>query len=135
MAVSLTNILLSIYQVLGVSHLFHVHQPGHEDPDSCAQASLHRHLPATLGYDQLFCSWGVSLYFWTMLSHLIILSNVNIDLTLCQGYEDDPDSVTDAIKSFPSGHAQISCFAAAFTIVSYFRYQYSYSGVRKTSSC
>jgi len=43
--------------------------------------------------------------------------NVNINLTLCKGYEDNPDSVTDAIKSFPSGHAQISCFAAAFTIV------------------
>lgn len=43
--------------------------------------------------------------------------NVNMELTLCGGYHDDPDSVTDAIKSFPSGHAQMSCFAAAFTIV------------------
>ena len=118
MVVSLTNILLSLFQVLGVSHLLYVHQPGHEDPDSCAQASLHRHLPTTLGYHQLFCSWRVRQNIWTIVSHLIILSNVNINLTLCKGYEDNPDSVTDAIKSFPSGHAQISCFAAAFTIVS-----------------
>jgi len=44
--------------------------------------------------------------------------NVDIDLSyLCQGYEDDPDSAYDSIKSFPSGHAQLSCFAAAFNIV------------------
>jgi len=54
---------------------------------------------------------------WDMINCSAHGGNVNIDLSLCQGYEDDPDSVTDAIKSFPSGHAQISCFAAAFTIV------------------
>ena len=52
------------------------------------------------------------------MSKLSAVRNVDIDISLCQGYEHDPDSVYDAIKSFPSGHAQVSCFAAAFTIVS-----------------
>ena len=51
------------------------------------------------------------------MSKLSAVRNVDIDISLCQGYGDDPDSVYDAIKSFPSGHAQVSCFAAAFTIV------------------
>ena len=42
-----------------------------------------------------------------------------MDFSLCQGYDDDPKSVADAMKSFPSGHAQMSCFAAAFAIVSH----------------
>ena len=42
-----------------------------------------------------------------------------MDISLCHGFEEDPDSVSDAMKSFPSGHAQMSCFAAAFTIVSF----------------
>ena len=33
--------------------------------------------------------------------------------------KEDPDLVSDAMKSFPSGHAQMSCFAAAFIIVSF----------------
>ena len=43
-----------------------------------------------------------------------------MDISLCHGVEEDPDSVSDAIKSFPSGHAQMSCFAAAFAIVSFY---------------
>ena len=42
-----------------------------------------------------------------------------MDISLCHGFEKDPDSVSDAMKSFPSGHAQMSCFAAAFIIVSF----------------
>ena len=42
-----------------------------------------------------------------------------MDISLCHGFEEDPDSVSDAMKSFPSGHAQMSCFAAAFIIVSF----------------
>ena len=42
-----------------------------------------------------------------------------MDILLCHGFEEDPDSVSDAMKSFPSGNAQMSCFAAAFTIVSF----------------
>ena len=42
-----------------------------------------------------------------------------MDITLCHGFEEDPDIVSDAMKSFPSGHAQLSCFAAAFIIVSF----------------
>ena len=41
-----------------------------------------------------------------------------MDLSLCQGFEEDPDAVLDAMKSFPSGHAQMSGFGAAFAIVS-----------------
>ena len=41
-----------------------------------------------------------------------------MDLSLCQGFEEDPDAVLDAMKSFPSGHAQLSGFAAAFIIIS-----------------
>ena len=40
-----------------------------------------------------------------------------MDITLCHGFEEDPDIVSDAMKSFPSGYAQMSCFAAAFIIV------------------
>lgn len=54
---------------------------------------------------------------WEKLNCTTHGGNVDIDISLCQGYGDDPDSVYDAIKSFPSGHAQVSCFAAAFTIV------------------
>lgn len=43
--------------------------------------------------------------------------NVDIDYSLCRGSDDDPKSVSDAMKSFPSGHAQMSCFAAAYVIV------------------
>ena len=42
-----------------------------------------------------------------------------MDISLCNGFEEDPDSVSEAMKSFPSGHAQMSCFAAAYTIVSF----------------
>ena len=40
-----------------------------------------------------------------------------MDISLCQGANDHPHSVSDAMKSFPSGYAQMSCFAAAFIIV------------------
>jgi len=43
--------------------------------------------------------------------------NIDYDPSLCQGSVDDPDSVSDAMKSFPSGHAQMSAFTAAFVIV------------------
>ena len=42
-----------------------------------------------------------------------------MDISLCHGVKEDPDLVSDAMKSFPSGHAQMSCFAAAFIIVSF----------------
>ena len=42
-------------------------------------------------------------------------------LNLCQNSKNVSANkdIYDAMKSFPSGHAQLSCFAAAFTIVSF----------------
>ena len=45
------------------------------------------------------------------------LSNVQIDLSLCEAAEDDPEAFFDALKSFPSGHAQISSYTASFLAV------------------
>ena len=76
-------------------------------------------MSAKMGEGELFSLWRVKNIIVNLLADMIIDSNVDIDLSyLCQGYEDDPDSAYDSIKSFPSGHAQLSCFAAAFNIVS-----------------
>lgn len=40
-----------------------------------------------------------------------------MDLSLCGAAEDDPEAVFDVMKSFPSGHAQMSSFTASFLIV------------------
>ena len=40
------------------------------------------------------------------------------NISQCQAAAEDQDEVFDAMKSFPSGHAQIACFTATFLIVS-----------------
>ena len=45
-------------------------------------------------------------------------SNVEYNISLCQVSEDEQKEVFDAMKSFPSGHAQVACFTATFLIVS-----------------
>lgn len=48
---------------------------------------------------------------------IVLLRNVQFNMSLCQA-EDDQKRINDAMKSFPSGHTQLSCFSAVFTIVS-----------------
>lgn len=43
--------------------------------------------------------------------------NVQYNISHCQVAPEDQGEVLDAMKSFPSGHAQISCFTAVFLIV------------------
>jgi hypothetical protein len=45
---------------------------------------------------------------------------IKFSLALCQNSKNVSahKDIYDAMKSFPSGHAQLSCFAAAFAIVS-----------------
>ena len=40
------------------------------------------------------------------------------NISHCQVSEDEQKEVFDAMKSFPSGHAQVACFTATFLIVS-----------------
>ena len=52
----------------------------------------------------------------------IRLRYVKFNVDLCTA-SNDPDNgvprpLFDAVRSFPSGHAQLSCFAAVFGIVS-----------------
>ena len=42
-----------------------------------------------------------------------------MDLSLCWAADGDPNAVFDALKSFPSGHAQISSFAASYIMVNF----------------
>lgn len=43
--------------------------------------------------------------------------NVEFNISHCQVSEDEEKEVFDAMKSFPSGHAQVACFTAVFLIV------------------
>ena len=53
-----------------------------------------------------------------------ISRNVGYNISQCRVKTEDQDEVFDAMKSFPSGHAQIACFTATFLIV---RTQLSFS--------
>ena len=49
---------------------------------------------------------------------MTIHRNVAYNISQCEVRPEDQDEVFDAMKSFPSGHAQIACFTATFLIVS-----------------
>ena len=66
-----------------------------------------------------FGGYVASFHHSSILSFLYF-RNVAYDPQLCQCSTTDPDSVSDAMKSFPSGHAQMSAFTAAFCIVSHY---------------
>ena len=51
-------------------------------------------------------------------SQLSIVRNVAFNISQCQAAAQDQDEVFDAMKSFPSGHAQVACFTSTFLIVS-----------------
>ena len=58
---------------------------------------------------------------------MTILRNVGYNISQCQVEPEDQDEVFDAMKSFPSGHAQIACFTATFLIVSSVLYNTSHN--------
>ena len=59
--------------------------------------------------------WVVTICHW---SHTLSCRNVEYNISHCQVSENEQKEVFDAMKSFPSGHAQVACFTAAFLIVS-----------------
>ena len=61
---------------------------------------------------------GMGLVFTINPFLIFVFRNIDYESSLCQGFVNDPDSVSDAMKSFPSGHAQMSAFTATFVIVS-----------------
>jgi len=54
---------------------------------------------------------------WTLIDCDKYNGNVEYNISHCQVSEDEQKEVFDAMKSFPSGHAQVACFTAAFLIV------------------
>ena len=49
----------------------------------------------------------------------LLSSNVEYNISHCQVPEEEQEELFDAMKSFPSGHAQLACFTATFLIVSF----------------
>jgi len=54
---------------------------------------------------------------WSRINCSQFRGNVEYDISLCQVTEEHHKEVFDAMKSFPSGHAQIACFTSAFLII------------------